>query len=147
MSLVDNLRKELFQARKDKDETKSEILQLAIAAIGDESIKVDGELSKDDEVKVVKKIYKKSQDAYTQYSEAGRDDLAEKEEAQMKYLEQYLPEQMAEDDIRVIVEKKISETEATSMRDMGIVMKEVMAEIGDDADGGVVSDIVKELLS
>ena len=147
MSLVDTLRKDMFQASKEGNTLKSDILKMAMAEIKNAQIASEKELEESDIEKILRKEVKKVQDSIEQFEQMQRDDLVKKEKEQLEVLNQYLSELLSEDDIRNVVEKKIQETGAESMRDMGKVMGIVMKELDGKADGNTVKTIVQELLS
>lgn len=147
MSLVDTLRKDMFQASKDGDVNKSDILKMALASIKNAQIEVEKELSDTDIEKILRKEVKKVKDSIEQFEKMGREDLLSKEKSQLEVLESYLPELMGEDEVRKVVEKKIDELGAKDMKDMGKVMGVVMKELDGKTDGNTVKNIVQELLS
>ena len=147
MSLVDTLRKDMFQASKDGDVNKSDILKMALASIKNAQIEVEEELSDTDIEKILRKEVKKVKDSIEQFEKMGREDLLSKEKSQLEVLESYLPELMGEDEVRKVVEKKIDELGAKDMKDMSKVMGVVMKELDGKTDGNTVKNIVQELLS
>lgn len=147
MSLVDTLRKDMFQASKEGLVDKSDILKMAIASIKNAQIEVEEELTDAEIQKILRKEVKKIKDSIEQFEKMGRQDLVEKEELQLEVLNSYLPELLSEDDVKKIVESKIKELGASSMKDMGKVMGVVMKELDGKTDGNTVKTIVQELLS
>lgn len=105
------------------------------------------DMNEDDALKILKSAAKKRRDAITMYEKGNRQDLVDKEKAELAIIEEFLPEQMGVDEIRKFVSGKISEIGAEGMKDMGKVMGIAMKELKGKADGGAVKDIVKELLS
>ena len=89
---------------------------------------------------------KKRKEAISEYEKGGREDLLEKEKAELEVLEKYLPEQLSEEEIKKIAKEIIEKVEAKSIKDMGKVMAEMMTRVKGKADGSVVNKIVKELL-
>jgi uncharacterized protein YqeY len=147
MSLVDNLRKDMFQASKEGQKEKSEILKMALAEIKNAQIEVKDEL-KDVEIEgILRREVKKIKDSIEQFEEMGRDDLVAKETIQLEVLQSYLPKPLTEDEIREVVKNKIEMLGAESMREMGKVMGAAMKEFEGKADGNTVKEIVQELLS
>jgi hypothetical protein len=147
MSLVDNLRKDMFEASKEGQKEKSEILKMALAQIQNAQIEVEEKL-KDVEIEgILRREVKKIKDSIEQFKEMDRDDLVAKETIQLEVLQSYLPEPLSEDEIRKVVETKIEELGAESMREMGKVMGAAMKEFEGKADGNTVKEIVQELLS
>jgi len=106
----------------------------------------DAEMTEDDEVKLVQKLVKQRKDSAAIFQEQGRDDLAEPELAQIAIIEQFLPEQLTEEEIEKVVVQKIGAIGASGMKDMGKVMGMVSKEIGGQADGKTISNIVKSKL-
>lgn len=145
--LTDTLRKDMFQAKKDKDELTAGIVQLVMSAIKNEELKKDEALSEEEEVAIVKKESKKLQDSIEQFTAGGRDDLVETSQKQLEYVEQFLPEQLGEDQIEEAVRKVVADTGAEGMRDMGRVMGMTMKALENQADGSAVKDIVTKVLS
>ena len=105
------------------------------------------ELSEADEIKIVQKLVKQRKDSAAIFEEQGRKDLAEPELAQAAILEQFLPAQMSEDEIKAVIEEIVSQTGASSMKDMGKVMGMASKQLAGKADGKTISMIVKGLLS
>lgn len=146
MSLLETLRKDMFSATKDGNTTKADILKMAIAAIKNAEIE-KGEVLDDKEiVKVLRKEVKKIQDSIAQFTTMGRQDLVDRETKQLEVLQEYLPKQMSEEEIKKVVKAKIVELEAEGMKDFGKVMGVVMKEIAEQAEGGIVKDIIESLL-
>ena len=105
------------------------------------------ELTEADEIKIVQKLVKQRKDSAKIYDEQGRTDLSEPEKAQAEVLERFLPAQMSEEEVRAAVEAIVAQTGASSMKDMGKVMGMATKQLAGQADGKVISGIVKELLS
>ena len=147
MSLVDTIRKDMFQASKEGNSAKSDILKMALAEIKNAQLKVEKELEESDIEKILRKEVKKIQDSIEQFEKMQRDDLIKKEKEQLEVLNQYLPELLSEDEVRKVVEEKVKQTGAESMRDMGKVMGIVMKELNGKADGNTVKTIVQDILS
>jgi uncharacterized protein YqeY len=147
MSLTDTLRKDMFQAIKDGKKDESEILKMALASIKNVQIESDEELTDKDIQKILRSEVKKIKDSIEQFKKMERDDLVAKEVIQLETLQSYLPQPMSEDEVRKVVQAKIKELNAESMRDMGKVMGVVMKELEGKTDGNTVKDIVQDILS
>jgi len=147
MALLEQLRKDVFEAMKNKEQERLDILQIAVASIKNEELKKGEALIEDEEVKVLRTEVKKIKEAVEQYRGAGRNDLADHDQKQIDILESYLPNLMSDEEIEKIVRAKALETGAQSMRDMGKLMGVVMKEIGANADGNKVKEIVQKVLS
>jgi uncharacterized protein YqeY len=150
MSLKDRLVADMTQAMKDKETNKLSTLRMAKSALMNEENKRGvGTVLTDEEVtKVLQTLVKQRKDSITQYEAAGRAELADKEKAELAVLEEYLPKAASQEEIAAAVEAAISETGASSMKEMGAVMKAALVRLaGKNADGKMVSETVKAKLS
>ena len=149
--LLQQLESDMKDAMRSKDRVRLQTIRLVRAAI--KQIEIDSrtagvsEVTDEDAVSVLQKQAKQRRDSITQFRNAGRDDLADTELAELAIIESYLPEQLSEDKIRSTVEAVIAGTGANSMKDIGKVMGPAMNELKGRADGGIVQRIVRELLS
>ena len=134
-------------AMKAKDTVALESLRAIKSALLLAQTSGNGELSEDDEIKLVQKLVKQRKDSAAIFTEQGRDDLAEPELAQVAVIEQFLPEQLTEEEIEKVVVQTIDATGASGMKDMGKVMGMVSKELAGQADGKTISTIVKNKLS
>ncbi|HPS20819.1 MAG TPA: GatB/YqeY domain-containing protein [Candidatus Omnitrophota bacterium] len=134
---------------KSGDKKKTETLRFLSSAIKskkiDECVR-DGELADDKVVSVIQKLVKQRQESIEQFKQGNRLDLVEKETAELKVLEGYLPAQMSEDEVRKIVDAALVKTGAKTRKEMGLVMREVMAAVAGRADGKIISKMVNEKL-
>lgn len=146
MSLKEQLAQDFKTAMKEKDLTRKEIVQLVRAGIL--QIEKDQQIEADDQVaiSVIQKEVKKRRELLTEIG-SERPDLSEKAEAEIAILEAYLPEQLDEAQLTAIINEKITELGATSMKDMGKVMKAVLPLVQGQADGSEVSRIIKSILA
>jgi hypothetical protein len=136
------------EAMKARDSIRASTLSFLRAALANATIEKRNKPLDDNEVIVViKRQIKQHQDSIEQFKKGNRQDLVDKETAELKILESYLPKQLSADEIKKIIEEIVTATGASSPKDMGKVMKEVMAKVGGSADGKLVSDLVKERLS
>jgi|SRR5699024_2400562 len=147
MSLNKQLTDHMKQAMKEKDKTRLSVIRMLRAALQNEAINqgVDT-LSEDDEVMILSRQVKQINESLTEFKSAGRDDLVEKSEQELAILEQYLPEQLTEEEIEEIVKKAIESTGATSKKEFGKVMGAVMPQVKGKADGSQVQKLVQQLL-
>lgn len=145
--LKETLARDLKDAMRQKDTVRLSAIRMVRAAILEKEKAGTGPLSEDEVVAVVAKQAKQRRDAAAQYEDAGRDDLAEREIAELGYIEQYLPAQASDEDIHRTVQAIVQRTGATTMKDMGRVMGEAMSELKGVAEGSRVQVVVKELLS
>lgn len=148
MSLLDTINQDLKAAMKSGDEAQKRTLRSIKAAITRAQKDKNNQPLDDDEIiAVIRKQARQREDSIEAYVAAGRTDLADAERAELAILERYLPALMDEDTIREHARRVIAEVGASSMRDMGAVMGRLMAELKGKADGRVVNQVVRELLS
>jgi uncharacterized protein YqeY len=151
MSLKDRVSDEIKTAMKAKDKLRLETVRgIKKVIIEKEStVRAEGreELTEEEELAIVMQLAKQRRDSIQQFTDAGRQELADKEALELTILEEYLPAQLSDADIEAAVEDAIAQTGATSMRDMGKVMGPVMAKLKGQADGNKVQAIVKAKLS
>lgn len=146
MGLQQLVMEQMKTAMKAKDTVALESLRAIKSALLLAKTSGDGELSGEDEVKLVQKLVKQRKDSATIFSQQGREDLAAPELAQVAVLEQFLPEQLSDEEIEKVVEQTIANTGASGMMDMGKVMGMVSKELAGKADGKTISNIVKNKL-
>ncbi len=148
MSLETRIMQDLKEAMKNKDEAAKRSIRAIKAAILLQ--KTDGsgkELDGAGEIKLLQKLVKQRQDSLEIYEKQGREDLATPEREEIAVIQKYLPEQMSEADLEVVLKKIIETTGASSMRDMGKVMGMAQKELAGKADGKMISSAVKKLLA
>ncbi len=145
--LTQKITGDMKAAMKEKNKVALGVIRMLRAAIKDKEIELGKALEDADVIAIVSKCIKQRKDAATQYRDAGRPELAEKEEAEIKTLEAYLPEQMNDAEIQQLVADAVAEAGATSMKDMGKVMSIVRPKAQGKADMGKVSAAVKAALS
>lgn len=144
------LQEELKQAMLAKDAQKTSVLRLLLSALNYYEIQKGGagyEATDEDVLSVIQKEAKQRKDSIEQFTNAERQDLADKEKQELEILQTYLPEQMSENEVRKLVQEAISETGVASMTDMGKIMAALMPKVKGKADGTFVSQIVKAELS
>ncbi len=165
MELRQKIQEDLKEALKEKRELELSVLRmLSSAMVNKEKEKrykisrekpelVEAELSKESQLTeeetlaAVAAEAKKRKEAIVEFAKGQREDLAEKEKAELEILKKYLPEQISEETLRNLVKEAIAKTGAKEMKDMGKIMAELMPKIKGKADGSLVSKIVKELLA
>ncbi|HMH44219.1 MAG TPA: GatB/YqeY domain-containing protein [Pyrinomonadaceae bacterium] len=148
MTLKEQIISDMTAAMKAKDATRTSTLRMVKAAIMHREKEGAGELSDEDVLKLLRSQLKQRRDSVEQYQKAGRQDLADKETTEIAVIESYLPQAASETEIEQAVTDAITETGATSMKDMGAVMKAVMSKLaGKNADGKTVSETVKKKLA
>jgi len=147
MSLKNQILEDTKTAMKAKDMDKVNTLRFLQSAVKNKEIEVrPNALTEEDIVSVLKKSAKQRQDSIEQFKAAGRQDLVDKETMELKVIEGYLPQQMGADQVEALVKEAIKEVGATSVKEMGAVMKAVMAKTKGTADNKLVSELVKKNL-
>ena len=145
--LKEKLMDDLKTAMRDKDALKKDTVQMIRAAILQVE-KDNGVTLEDDKIiEIIAKEAKKRKDAAADFEKSGREDLIEKNQKELEIITSYLPKQLSVEEIEVIVKEIIATLGATSMKDMGAVMKEAKAKMGAQADGKTINEVVKSLLS
>jgi uncharacterized protein YqeY len=148
MSLKEKIIADMTASMKAKDAARTSTLRMVKAAITNREKEGGGELSDEDVMKLLRSQVKQRRDSVEQYQKGGRPELADKELAEITVIEDYLPQAASAEEIEQAVAAAIAETGASSMKDMGAVMKAVMPKLaGKNADGKAVSEAVKARLS
>jgi uncharacterized protein YqeY len=147
MSLIANIEKELKQARLARDEDRRDALSLILASLRSAEKELQRPLSEDEELQVLQRERKKRAEAAEAFEAAGREEQADAEEYELEVLEEFMPEPLSEDDLEEIIDDVIAEVGATSLRDLGRVMADVMPQVSGRADGSTVSQFVREKLA
>lgn len=147
MVKVDKIQSDLKQAQLARDEMKVSTLRLLLAEIHNTEIQKGGEVTDEDILLVLSREAKKRKEAAIGFRTGNREDSAQKEEAELKILQSYLPAEMDQGELTKIIESTIAESGATSISDMGKVMGIVMGKVKGQASGETVSALVKEKLS
>jgi len=148
MSLTKQVVADLTAAMKAQDANRTSTLRMVKAAMMNRQIEKGSELDDDDMQKLLRSLVKQRRDSIEQYEKAGRQELVDKEKAEIEVIETYLPQAASRDEIEQAVAAAIAETGASSMKDMGRVMKSVQAALaGKNADGKLVSEVVKAKLN
>lgn len=141
---VSNLQDDLKSAQLEKQELRVSTLRLLLSEIHNLEIQKGSELSDTDVISVIQREAKKRKEAIEAFKIGGREEQAQKEEAELKILEEYLPAQLSNEELTEIINQVISE--ALTNKDMGAIMKIVMEKVAGRADGGTVSNLVRQKL-
>ncbi len=150
MNLKDKITADITDAMRAKDSNRLSVLRMAKAALMNEENKrgADYRLTDDETTKVLNTLVKQRKDSIEQYERAGRTELAEKEKTELTVLTDYLPQAASKEEIEQDVSEAIQETGASSIKEMGAVMKAAQAKLaGKSADGKLISETVKAMLS
>jgi len=142
MTIAESVRADLETAMRAGEKSRVTALRLVLSELQKAAKEGD-----DDEVAVLRRERKRRQDAAQAFRDAGRDELASGEETEARWITDYLPAEMSDDELRAIVAKVVADSGASSAKDMGAVMKQVMSAVDGRADGRRVSGEVKAVLS
>ena len=145
--LKDRIVSDMKDAMRAKDAVRLESIRLLRAAIQRREVDERIDLTDEDVVSVVQKMVKQGKDSIALFKQGGREDLVQKEAATLAVLETYLPEQLDEQALLILIEKAVSESGAQTVRDMGKVMGLLKPQVQGQADMGVVSGLIKQKLS
>ena len=145
--MLDKLQQDLKQAQLDRDEVKVSTLRMLLSEIKNTQIAKVSQLSDTDLISVVQKEVKKRREAAAGFRQGNREDAALKEETELSILENYLPQQLSDDDLAKIIDEAMEQTSASSISDMGKVIGVVMGKAQGQAEGARVSTLVKDKLS
>lgn len=147
MSLIARMEGDLTAAMKERDTERRDALRLILSSLRSAEKELQRPLHDDEELQVLQRERKRRLESAEAFRAAGREEQAQAEEAELAVLEEFMPEPLSEDDLERIVDDAIAEVGATSMRDLGRVMADVMPQIAGRADGSAVSQIVREKLA
>jgi uncharacterized protein YqeY len=146
-SLIARLEEELTAAMKERNASRRDALRLILSNLRSAEKELQRPLHEDEELQVLQRERKRRLESIEAFRGGGRDEQAAREEAELEVLEEFMPEPLSEDDLERIVDDAIAEVGATSMRDLGRVMADVMPQIAGRADGSAVSQLVREKLA
>jgi len=132
---------------RERNKDKTSTLRMAVSELKKEEIDTRTEITDETSIKILQRMIKQKKESMSQFNNAGREELAEKEALEISILEEFMPQQMEEGEIRKIVSKAIETSGATNPQDMGKVMGMLKSEFQGNADMGLVSRIVKESLT
>ncbi|HLS52771.1 MAG TPA: GatB/YqeY domain-containing protein [Tissierellaceae bacterium] len=146
MSLKNKLMEDLKLSMRNKDTIRKNTITMVRAAVKQKEVDERKEITDDEIIDIISKQFKEKRAAIDEFRKGNRNDLIEQTEKEMDILLEYLPEQLGEEEVEEIVRETIEEVNATSMKDMGLVMKTVMPKVKGRTDGNIVSNIVKKIL-
>ncbi len=147
MDINIKLNEEMVTAAKSKDKIRLSAARMLKTALHNKEIDLMRSLNETESLQVLSSMIKQRKDSIEQFVKGGRTDLVEKEEAELKFLQEFMPAQMSEDEVDALIKKTIEEAGAVSIKDMGKVMKLLMPKLTGTADGKVVGEKVKAFLS
>lgn len=147
MTLEERLMNEMKEAMKSGDKLRLSTIRMIRSSVKNREIEVGKKLDDEEICRVIQAMVKRGEDSVSQFEAGGRADLVEKEKSEIEVLKSFLPEPLSREEILAIIDQSIEETQATSMKDLGKVMKALMPKLGGKADGKLVNQWVKERLS
>ena len=147
MSLIARIEDELKTAMRERETLRRDALRLILSSLRDAEKELQRPLHDQEELQVLQRNRKRHLEAAEAYRAGGNEERARGEEAELAVLEEFMPEPLSEDDLEAIIDDAIAENGATSMRDLGRVMADVMPQVAGRADGGMVSQLVREKLA
>jgi hypothetical protein len=147
LKLIEQIQEDLKRSMKAKDGNRVSVLRLLLSSIRNLEIEKRDVLDDDEVLAEITSSAKRRRESMEAFKEGDRMDLVEKEEAELAVLQEYLPELLSPDEIRNVVQEVVEAVSATTASDLGKVMKELMPRLGGKADGKLVNEIVREVLS
>jgi uncharacterized protein YqeY len=147
MSLIERIQEELTAAMRARDRERTETLRLTLSSLRSAEKEVQRPLKEDEELHVLQRERKRRQEAAEAFREGGREEQAAKEERELAVIQEFMPEPIGDEELEHIIDDAIAETGATSLRDLGRVMADVMPQVAGRADGSAVSQLVREKLA
>ena len=147
MTLITRMESDLKEAMLEQDAERRDALRLILSSLRSAEKDLQRELAEDEELQVLQRERKRRIEAADAFRAGGRDEQAQKEERELAVLEEYMPTPLNEEELEEIIDDAIAEVGATSLRDLGRVMKDVMPQVAGRADGSAVTQIVREKLA
>jgi uncharacterized protein len=147
MSLIGEIEAEIKDAIKGREQLRADTLRMTLASLRAAQKELGRPLKEDEELQVLQRERKQRAEAAEAFRSAGREEQAATEEEELEIIEEFMPEPLGEDELEQIVDDAIAETGATSLRDLGRVMADVMPQVAGRADGSAVSQLVREKLA
>jgi uncharacterized protein len=147
VSLIARIEEQLKDAMRARDQERVDVLRLTLASLRSAEKEVQRELKEDEELHVLQRERKRRLEAAEAFRSGGREEQAAKEERELAVIQEYMPDPVEEAELERIIDDAIAETGATSLRDLGRVMADVMPQVAGRADGSMVSQLVREKLA
>ena len=147
MSLIARIEEELKTATRERDAERRDALRLILSSLRSAEKEIQRPLHDEEELQVLQRERKRRVEAAEAFHAGGRDEQAESEERELEVLEEFMPEPLSEEELETIIDDAIAECGATSIRDLGRVMADVMPQVAGRADGSAVSQLVREKLA
>jgi len=143
MSLEERLIDEMKQAMRSNDKLRLSTIRMIRSSLKNKEIELRRKLDDEDILRVIQGMVRKGEESVDQFQAGGRTDLVEKEKKEIEILKSFLPQPISQEEILRIIDQSIEETQASSLKDLGKVMKSVMPKLGGKADGKLVNQLVK----
>jgi len=147
MSLIARIEDELAEAMRERDSERRDALRLILSSLRSAEKELQRPLHDDEELQVLQRERKRRIEAAEAFRAGDREEQAEAEERELEVLEEFMPEPLSEEELETIIDDAIAECGATSMRELGRVMADVMPQVAGRADGSAVSQLVREKLA
>lgn len=147
MSLEERILEAMKEAMKSNDRARLSTIRMIRSSLKNREIELRKKLEDEEIIRVIQGMIRKSEEAIEQFHAGGRTDLVEKEKKEIEILKSFLPQPLGQEELIRIIDETIQELKATSLKDLGKVMKSIMPKIGGRADGKLVNQLVKERLS
>ena len=147
MDINAKLNEEIVVAAKTKDKIRLSAIRMLKTALHNKEIDLMRPLNESEILQILSAIVKQRKDSIEQFAKGGRNDLVEKEEAELKVVQEFMPAQMSDEEVETVIKKAIAEAGAVSVKDMGKIMKILMPQLTGKADGKAVGEKVKAFLS
>ncbi len=147
MSLKERLMSDLKDAMREGDQHRKDAIRMVRAAIKNREIELQREIEDEEVIEIISQEVKLRREAIEMFEKAGRDDLVNREKVQLAVLLSYMPEQLSREEIEKVVQDIVEDINATSIRQLGPVMGKAMAELKGRAEGNVVNEVAREILS
>jgi hypothetical protein len=147
MSLISRIEEELATAMRERDSERRDALRLILSSLRSAEKELQRPLHDEEELQVLQRERKRRVEAAEAFRAGGRDEQADSEERELEVLEEFMPEPLSEEELETIIDDAIAEVGATSIRDLGRVMADVMPQVAGRADGSAVSQVVREKLA
>jgi uncharacterized protein YqeY len=147
VSLIERIQEELKDAMRERDSQRRDALRLILSSLQSAEKELQRPLTEQEELQVLQRERKRRVEAEEAFRAAGREEQADAEDFELEVLEEFMPAPLSEEELEEIIDDAIAEVGATSMRDLGRVMADVMPQVAGRADGSTVSQLVREKLA
>jgi uncharacterized protein YqeY len=147
VSLIERIQEELKEAMRERDSQRRDALRLILSSLQSAEKELQRPLTEQEELQVLQRERKRRVEAEEAFRSAGREEQADAEDFELEVLEEFMPEPLGEEELEEIIDDAIAENGATSLRDLGRVMADVMPQVAGRADGAEVSQLVREKLA